>query len=88
MFLWKGLYNMDMIGFDQYFMDEPSRASQVLLPIPEDVRDVPCEGCSRADSCGVAMTECVAFRVWSATGDFLDKDVGRLLRVPRELRGI
>jgi hypothetical protein len=79
---------MDMIGFDQYFMDEPSRASQVLLPIPENVRDVPCEGCSRADSCGVAMTECVAFRVWSATGDFLDKDVGRLLRVPRELRGI
>ncbi len=79
---------MDMIGFDQYFMDEPSRASQVLLPIPENVRDVPGEGCSRADSCGVAMTECVAFRVWSATGDFLDKDVGRLLRVPRELRGI
>lgn len=77
---------MDMIGFDQYFMDEPSRASQVLLPIPENVRDVPCEGCSRADACGVAMTECVAFRVWTASGDFLDKDVGRLLRVPRELR--
>lgn len=77
---------MDMIGFDQYFMDEPSRASQVLLPIPENVRDVPCEGCSRADACGVAMTECVAFRVWTASGDFLDKDVGRLLRVPRDLR--
>lgn len=77
---------MDMIGFDQYFMDEPSRASQVLLPIPENVRDVPCEGCAKIDSCAASMTECVAFRVWSASGDFLDKDVGRLLRVPRELR--
>jgi hypothetical protein len=77
---------MDMIGFDQYFMDEPSRASQVLLPIPENVRDVPCDGCSNEAQCAVKLTECVAFRVWSASGDFLDKDVGRLLRVPRELR--
>jgi hypothetical protein len=59
------------------------RNSQVLLPIPENVRDVPCEGCARIDECAVRMTECVAFRVWSATGDFLDKDVARLMRVPR-----
>lgn len=78
---------MDMIGFDQYFMDEPSRASQVLLPIPENARDVPCDGCARESECAVRMTECVAFRVWSATGDYLDKDVTRLMRVPRELRG-
>ena len=62
------------------------RNSQVVLPIPENVRDVPCDGCSRMDECGVRMTECVAFRVWSACGDFEDKDVGRLLRVPRNLR--
>jgi hypothetical protein len=29
------------------------------------------------------MTECVAFRQWTALGDYLDKDVMRLLRVPR-----
>jgi hypothetical protein len=79
---------MDMIGFDQYYNMDPSRASQVLLPIPENVRDVPCDGCSRVDECAARMTECVAFRVWSATGDFLDKDVTRLMRVPRELRGL
>ena len=74
---------MDMIGFDQYYNMDPSRASQVVLPIPENARDVPCEGCARVDECAVRMTECVAFRVWSATGDFLDKDVTRLMRVPR-----
>jgi hypothetical protein len=78
---------MDMIGFDHEFMSDPCTHSKILLPIPENVRDVPCEGCTRADACGVSMAECVAFRVWSATGDFLDEDVGRLMRVPRELRG-
>jgi hypothetical protein len=78
---------MDMIGFDNEFMNDPCTHSKILLPIPENVRDVPCEGCPRMDACGVSMMECVAFRVWSATGDFLDEDVGRLMRVPRELRG-
>ena len=78
---------MDMIGFDNEFMNDPCTHSKILLPIPENVRDLPSEGCPRVDACGVSMTECVAFRVWSATGDFLDEDVGRLMRVPRELRG-
>jgi len=77
---------MDMIGFDNEFMNDPCTHSKILLPIPENVRDVPCDGCSNEAQCAVKLTECVAFRVWSASGDFLDKDVGRLLRVPRELR--
>lgn len=74
------------IPTDTSFFNGPSSASLLPLNTPENVRDVPCEGCSRADACGAALTECVAFRVWSASGDYLDKDVGRLLRVPRELR--
>jgi hypothetical protein len=77
---------MDMIGFDNEFMNDPCTHSKILLPIPENVRDVPCDGCVNEAQCAVKLTECVAFRVWSASGDFLDKDVGRLLRVPRELR--
>ena len=77
---------MDMIGFDNEFMNDPCTHSKILLPIPENVRDVPCDGCVNESQCAVKLTECVAFRVWSASGDFLDKDVGRLLRVPRELR--
>lgn len=78
---------MDMIGFDQYYNMDPCQHSKILLPIPENVREVPCDGCSKVDACGVSMAECVAFRVWSASGDYEDKDVGRLMRVPRELRG-
>lgn len=74
---------MDMIGFDSDFMSDPCTQSKILLPIPENVRDVPCEGCTRMEDCAVRMTECVAFRVWSASGDFLDKDIGRLMRAPR-----
>jgi hypothetical protein len=74
---------MDMIGFDNEFMSDPCTHSKILLPIPENVRDVPCEGCARMEECAIRKTECVAFRVWSATGDFLDKDVTRLMRVPR-----
>lgn len=74
---------MDMIGFDSDFMSDPCTQSKILLPIPENVRDVPCEGCARMEDCAVRMTECVAFRVWSASGNFLDKDIGRLMRAPR-----
>ena len=65
---------MDMIGFDNEFMSDPCTHSKILLPIPENARE---------SECAMRMTECVAFRVWSATGDFLDKDVTRLMRVPR-----
>ena len=74
---------MDMIGFDNEFMSDPCTHSKILLPIPENVRDVPCGGCDRENECAARMTECVAFRVWSASGDFLDEDVARLMRVPR-----
>ena len=71
---------MDMIGFDQYYQCEPSRASQWVLPTPESAREVPCDGCSMADECAIKGLECVAFRQWAADGDFMDKDMGRLRR--------
>ena len=71
------------IGCDQDFIK--GRSANALLPLntPENVRPAPCDTCSQMDACAVRLTECVAFRVWSASGDYLDKDVSRLMRVPR-----
>ena len=71
------------IGCEQDYIK--GRSANALLPLntPENTRDVPCEGCAHIDSCAARATECVAFRQWTALGDYLDKDVMRLLRVPR-----
>jgi len=48
---------------------------------PQNVRDVPCEGCPRMEECGKTGNACVAFRNWCTTGDWLDENRERLLRV-------
>jgi len=52
----------------------------VLLPIPENKRDFPCEGCSNIVECENKFLECSAFRNWAASGDFKDSDVRRFIR--------
>lgn len=74
------------ISTDTSFFNGVSQASLLPLNTPENVRDVPCDGCSNAEKCAATFGECVAFRVWSSDGDYQDRDVGRLIRVPRELR--
>jgi len=71
---------------DTAFFNGRCRHSQIVLPTPESAREVPCDGCPSADRCAAIGTECVAFRNWSASGDFRDADIERLLRVPRNLR--
>jgi hypothetical protein len=73
-------FQMDMIGFDMYYQHEPSRVSMLDTGTPESARDVPCDGCPMMEDCGAKMLECVAFRQWSADGDFMDKDMARLRR--------
>lgn len=60
-----------------------STASQTVLPTPENVRDVPCDGCPNARQCETDTIECKAFRNWCAAGDFEDADIGRLMRKPK-----
>ena len=71
------------VGCEQDYIK--GRSLNALLPLntPENTRDVPCEGCEYMERCASRMTECVAFRQWTADGDYHDKDVMRLLRVPR-----
>ena len=57
-----------------------STQSQTVLPIPENVREMPCDTCSKVDSCADNMTECSAFRNWTAAGNFADSDVQRFIR--------
>lgn len=52
---------------------------QILGPM--NVRDVPCEGCPRMEECAGNGNACVAFRNWCTTGDWLDENRERLLRV-------
>lgn len=68
------------ITTDTFFMAGLSSASKMILNTPENVRDIPCDTCPNADKCGLEMLDCVASRVWYTTGDFLDKDVARLIR--------
>ena len=68
------------VSTDSSFMKGVCTASKMILNTPENVRNIPCDTCSNADQCALAVTDCVASRVWYTTGDFLDKDVQRLIR--------
>ena len=57
--------------------------SQWNPPTPESKREAPCDTCPMADECENAVLECVAFRQWSASGDYMDKDIGRLRRAAK-----
>jgi hypothetical protein len=70
------------IGYDSYFMDEPSTASKMELNTPENKRPIPCEqGCPKYEACAAAGSVCAAFRNWCSTGNYADRDVARLIRV-------
>lgn len=68
------------IWTDTSFVNGRSKASQIPLNSPENERDIPCIGCKHENMCAVEAVECVATRQWYNTGNFDDKDVGRLLR--------
>jgi hypothetical protein len=71
--------NMDFFSIG---MADTTKCKAALLPLntPENKRDVPCEGCLNSPVCETELLECVAARRWYASGDFEDKDVGRLTR--------
>ena len=68
------------ISFEHDAAWGPSTASSMLLPIPENKREIPCDDCPHASKCEVDFLECSAFRNWAQSGDFRDSDVGRLIR--------
>ena len=41
---------------------------------------MPCDGCKLADKCTAEELECFAFRRWSGTGQYTEKQIGRHLR--------
>lgn len=61
-------------------LDKPVSSALLPLNTPENKRDVPCNSCSFSQDCEEQIMECTAARRWYASGDFLDKDVGRLRR--------
>lgn len=73
-------YDYFSIGFESEAAWGKSRVSEVVLPIPENKRDIPCEGCPNAAKCEAGFLECAAFRNWASRGDFADRDIARLIR--------
>jgi hypothetical protein len=71
------------IGFEAEAAFGRSKASQAVLPTPENKRDIPCDDCKFADRCAADITECSAFRNWAASGDFKDSDIGRFIRAAK-----
>ena len=59
---------------------KPSTSSLLPLNTPENKRELPCKTCSHTNECEAQLLECVAIRRWYASGDYLDKDIARLLR--------
>ena len=47
---------------------------------PENKREIPCDSCGSSSKCGQEALECAAFRNWASKGDYINKDVMRLMR--------
>lgn len=71
------------IGYESEASWGNSRQSQVILPIPENKREIPCEGCPNAAKCEDGFLECSAFRNWASTGDYKNSDVQRYIRAAK-----
>ena len=72
----------DMIGYDSYFQHE---RAQVYVPMntPENKREIPCDTCKFSQVCEENVAECSAFRTWAASGDYIDSDVARHVRLAK-----
>jgi len=73
-------YDYFSIGFESEAAWGKSKASEIVLPIPENKRDIPCDTCPMAAKCEAGFLECAAFRNWASNGDYKDSDVARLVR--------
>ena len=47
---------------------------------PENKRECPCDTCPMMNACLENATECSAMRNWCSKGDYMDKDLQRLVR--------
>jgi len=47
---------------------------------PENKRECPCDTCPMMNACQANATECSAMRNWCSKGDYMDKDLQRLVR--------
>ena len=73
------------VFYDSYYNYEPSRVSMLDTGTPESARECPCDECPSYAQCESDGKECVAFRNWALKGNYADEDIGRLLRVAKNL---
>ncbi len=73
-------YDYFSIGTDADFQFKRATVQKFQPCHMDDDMDMPCDTCSKAESCEANATECSAFRNWSASGNFVDSDVQRFIR--------
>ena len=66
------------VGYDSEFQSDRRVSTDTMTP--ESRMAIPCDTCPRMDECAARLTECSAFRTWSAKGHYETSDLGRHLR--------
>jgi hypothetical protein len=66
---------------ETFVVDNAGERGKVENYVPEPTaRENPCDTCSYSEKCAVNGTDCFAFRRWSNTGDYSDKQIKHLIR--------
>ena len=50
---------------------------QIDSGMPASTMSIPCDGCSNANICAISGLECKAFKQWSHTGKYNNKNIAK-----------
>ena len=79
--------NIDMVCSQGMYNNKRSNvAGMDLYYGPENKMAVPCDACALYDACMETGKECSAFRSWCTTGEYIEKNVQRLLKQALTMR--
>ena len=53
---------------------------QVDSGMPSSAMSIPCDGCSNANICEIGELECKAFKQWSISGKYNNKNIAKSFR--------
>jgi hypothetical protein len=68
--------------FNSIAIDDMTSERAIVMDFgsPENKREIPCDSCAMRSKCAKEVLECAAFRNWASKGDYINKDVTRLMR--------
>ena len=73
--------NVDMVCSQGMYNNKRSNVAGLDLYYgPENKMPIPCDTCPMMDTCMETGKECSAFRSWCTTGEYIEKNVQRLIK--------